>query len=111
MKLQIVEYEIRDCTNICNRHRYILEMDGRVMLQFESEVELTKEFVIAKLIKNIKILHDLDIEHYPKLNIDKNPSIFNKKTIIFEQEVSDHYLKDLKIQQRIKEIEGDFTND
>lgn len=107
MKLQIIEYKLSDLVNMCDRYRYTLELDGRLMLQFESmDVSLPQDYVTNKLMDSVRLLTDLDLEHYNRFNIDKTPGI--SKKILFEQEVSDHYLKDLKIQQRIKDIEGDF---
>ena len=110
IKLQIVEYKLTDLLNGCDRYRYTLEIDGRLMLQFESmDVSLPQDYVINKLLNNLRLLTDLDLEHYNRFNIGKVQGI--SKKILFEQEVSDHYLKDLKIQERIKDIEGDFEND
>ena len=110
MKLQIIEYKLSDPVNMCDRYRYTLELDGRLMLQFElMNVSAPHDFAIKKLMSYLRLLTDLDLEHYNRFNIGKTPGI--SKKILFEQEVSDHYLKDLKIQQRIKDIEGDFEND
>lgn len=107
MKLQIVEYKKYDQINMCERYRYTLELDGRLMLQFESmNVSFPQDYVTNKLMASVRLLTDLDLEHYNIFNGDKLPEI--RKKVLFVQEVSDHYLKDLMIQQRIKDIEGDF---
>ena len=107
MKLQIVEYKTYDQMNMCERYRYTLELDGRLMLQFESmNISFQQDYVTNKLIESVRLLTDLDLEHYNIFNGNKLPDI--SKKVLFEQEVSDHYLKDLMIQQRIKDIEGDF---
>lgn len=107
MKLQIVEYKLTDIINGCYRYRYTLEIDRRLILQFESmDISFPKDYITNKLINNIRYIKDQDLEHYPRFNTDNIPSI--SKNILFEQEVSDHYFKDLKIQQRIKDLERDF---
>jgi hypothetical protein len=83
-----------------------LELDGRLMLQFESmNVSLPDDYVIKKLMSSLRLLTDLDLEHYRRFNID---ILGISKKVIFEQEVSDHILKDLKIQKRIEELKKDF---
>jgi len=107
MKLQIAEYKSFDQVNMCDRYRYTLELDGRLMLQFESmNVSLPDDYVTKKLMSSLRLLTDLDLEHYRRFNIDKIPGI--SKKVIFEQEVSDHILKDLKIQKRIEDLKKDF---
>ena len=107
MKLQIVEYKTYDQINMCERCRYTLVLDRRLMLLFESmNVSFTQDYVINKLMTSVRLLTDFDLEHYNIFNGDKLPEI--SKKVLFEQEVSDHYLKDLMIQQRIEDIEGDF---
>lgn len=108
MKLQIVEYKLSDSVNMCDRYRYTLELDDRALLHFESmDFSMPDDCVIKKLMPYIRLLTDYDLEHYNRFNIDKIPGI--SKKVIFEQEVSDHYLKDLKIQRRIEELEKDFN--
>lgn len=110
MKLQIVEYKLTDIFNGCCRYRYTLEIDRRLILQFESmDKRFPKDYITNKLINNARYITDQNLEHYPRFNTDNIPDISNK--ILFEQEVSDHYFKDIKIQQRIKELERDFEND
>ena len=107
MKLQIVEYKSSDKVYGCDRYRYTLELDGRLMLQFESiAVSFPKDFVINKLMSSTRILTDINLEHYNRYNFDKVPGTV--KTIIVEQEVSDHYIKDIKINERISDLESDF---
>lgn len=107
MKLQIVEYKLSDIVYSCYRYRYTLELDGRPILQFDSmDVSLPKDFVNNKLMSSTRLLKDIDLEHYKRFNFDKVPGI--DKTIIFEQEVSDHYIKDIKINERISDLERDF---
>lgn len=107
MKIQIVEYKKYDQINMCERYRYTLELYGRLMLQFESmNVSFPQDYVTNKLMTSVRLLTDLDLEHYNIFNGNKLTGIIKK--VLFEQEVSDHYLKDLIIQQRIKDIEGDF---
>lgn len=107
MKLQIVDYKSFDQVNMCDRYRYTLELDGRLMLQFESmNVTLPDDYVTKKLMTSIRLLTDFDLGHYKRFNIGKIPGI--SKKILLEQEVSDHFLKDLKIQQRMDDLEKDF---
>ena len=107
MKLQIVEYKVTDLLDGCDRYRYTLELDGRVLLYFGPvDVSIQHDFAINKLMSSIRLLTDYDLNHYNAINYDKIPGI-NKK-VIFEQEESDHYLKDLKIQERIEDLERDF---
>ena len=106
IKLQIVEYKVTDPVNGCDRYRYTLELDGRLMLMFESmDISTPQDCAIKKLMASIRLLTDYDLEHYNRFNID---NLGIDKKVIFEQEVSDHYLKDLKIQRRIEDLEGDF---
>ena len=108
MKLQIVEYKLTDLLNGCDRYRYTLELDGRLMLQFESmDFSMPDDYATNKLMTSIRLLTDYDLEHYRRFNIDKIPGI--SKKILLEQEVSGHFLKDLKIQQRIEDLEKDFV--
>lgn len=107
MKLQIVEYKFNDIVNRCDRYRYTLELGGRLMLQFQSkDLRLPNDFVTNKLMNSIRLLKDIDLEHYHRFNFDEVPDI--DKTILFEQEVSDHYIKDIKINERISDLERDF---
>ena len=107
MKLQVVEYKLTDLLNGCDRYRYTLELDGRLMLMFESmDVSVSRDVAIMKFMIHLRLLTDYDLEHYSRFNYDKIPGI--SKKVIFEQEVSDHYLKDLKIQRRIEDLERDF---
>lgn len=107
IKLQIVEYKVTDLLNGCNRYRYTLELDGRLMLMFESmNISTPHDCAIKKLMASIRLLTDFDLYHYNAINYDKIPGI--DKKVIFEQEVSDHYLKVLKIQERIEDLKKDF---
>ena len=107
MKLQIVEYKLTDLLNGCDRYRYTLELDGRLMLYFGPvDVSIQHDFAIKKLMSHLRLLTNFDIGNYTRINYDKIPGI--DKKVIFEQEVSDHFLKDLKIKERIEELEGDF---
>lgn len=107
MKLQIVEYKFTYPVNMRARYRYALELDGKLMLLFETmDVSLQPDYTIKKLMTSIRLLTDFDLGHYNAIYYDKIPGI--SKKVIFEQEVSDHYLKDLKIQRRIEDLERDF---
>lgn len=107
MKLQIVEYKLTDLLNGCDRYRYTLELDGRLMLMFESmDVSVSRDVAIMKFMIHLRLLTDYDLEHYRRFNFDHIPGISMK--ILLEQEVSDHYLKDLKIQERIEDLKKDF---
>lgn len=107
MKLQIVEYKSFDQVNMCDRYRYTLELDGKLMLMFESmNISTPQDCAIKKLMASIRLLTDLNLEHYNAINYVKIPDI--SKKILLEQEVSDHFLKDLKIQERIEELKKDF---
>lgn len=108
MKLQIVEYKLTDPVNMCDRYIYTLELDGRLMLLFESmDASVQPDYAIKKLMSSIRLLTNFDIGNYTRINYDKIPGI--SKKILLEQEVSDHYLKDLKIQQRMDDLEKDFV--
>lgn len=107
MKLEIVEYKLYNQVYDCYIYRYNLELGGRSMLHFESMVDrMSKYFAINKLMSYTRILTDMNLEHYKRVNYDKVPGI--DKTIIFEQEVPDTYLKDLYTESRLKDIEKDF---
>lgn len=110
MKLQIVEYKVSDIFNGCYRYRYTLELDKRLILQFESmDIIFSLDYITKKLMASLRLLTDIDLEHYHRFNFDNVPNIV--KTILFEQKVSDHYLKDIKIQQRINDLQKDFKNE
>ena len=110
MKLQIVEYEINDLLNNLSYYKNVLLLDGRAVLEYNYPIRDTKVYnAVRNLLTLLMNIKDYDLEHYPKLN--SLLTGLNNKTILYEQEVSDHFLKDIKIQQRIEEIEGDFVND
>lgn len=106
MKLQIVEYRVINVLGGYVNYHYILEFDEKYILwtpPTPSKKELKKVYSILmnKLLdKNI----DLNPEHWVKLG--KLKGIDRK--VLFEQEVPETYLKELKIERRIKEIEKDF---
>ena len=107
MKLQIVEYKLTDLLNGCDRYRYTLELDGRLMLYFGPvDVSIHPDYAIKKLMSSIRLLTNFDIGNYTRINFAKVPG--SSKKILLEKEESDHYLKDLKIQERIEDLERDF---
>lgn len=107
MKLQLVEYKSFDQLNMCDMYRYTLELDGRLMLRFETmNLRVPMDDVIKKLMASLRLLTDFNLEHYNKFNFDKMPGI--SKKVLFEQEVPDTYLKNLCIESRIKQIQEDF---
>lgn len=107
IKLQIVEYKLTDLLNGCDRYRYTLELDNRLMLMFESmNISTPHDCAIKKLMASIRLLTDFDLYHYNAINYDRLPGI--RREILLEQEVSDHFLKDLKIKERIEDLKKDF---
>ena len=107
MKLQIIEISYCDLQDGCWHYRYLLEIDRRLVAITENTTkEMNKDEAYYTLTRKfLEESFDTNLEHYNRFN---QMSEVGWK-VIFEQEVSDHYLKDLKIQQRINELEKDFV--
>ena len=108
MKLQIVEYKTPNMLEGNTHYRYMLELDGKVVLWTYSSSQPTElkqvyNILMTKLLdENI----DYNLEHFMKFNINMIPGCERK--VIFEGEVSDSYLKELYVEKRMKAIEKDF---
>lgn len=106
MKLQIVEYSALNVLEGAIHYRYMLELDEKTVLwtpPTPKKKELKKVYSI--LMNNLLNKYtDYNMEHYVKIN--KWPGLERK--VIFEKEVSDAFLKELCIKQRIQAIEEDF---
>ena len=106
MKLQIVEYRALNMLEGVINYRYILELDEKIVLWTPSTPkkkepkEAYRMLIKEMLNKNI----DYNMEHYVKLN--NWPGV--EREVIVEEELSDSYLKELHIKQRIQDIEEDF---
>lgn len=105
MRLRIVEYSAHDILNGNKNYRYILELDERCVLWLHSKEKTETEQVIRLLMKSLEHEIDYNMEHYVTIN-DNIPGL--EKEIIFEQEVSDTFLKELKIKRRIEDLAEDF---
>lgn len=107
MKIQIVEYKLHTPTSLSVINRYTLELDNRVLLQFDFEnISLPVDYVTKKLMSHLRLLTDYDLENYKRFHIDNLTGI--SKKILLEQEVSDSFLKELYVEKKMKAIEGDF---
>lgn len=109
MKLQIVEYKTPDMLEGNIHHRYMLELDGRVICWTgptpnKRGLREVYSLLMNKLLDGIP---DLNIEHYMKFDGKMIPGW--EKEVIFEREVSDAYWKELYSERRMKEIEKDFV--
>lgn len=106
MKLQIVEYRVINVLGGYVNYHYILEIDEKYVL-WTNPSPVKKELKdVYSLLMN-KLLDentDLNPEHWSKLGKLKGVD----RQVLFEQEVPETYLKELKIERRIKEIEKDF---
>ena len=105
MKLQIIEIGFTDIINGYNSYLYLLELDRKLLALVETSnkkynPDEAYRLLLLVFLDNIKP----DIGFYNKNH--KMPII--ETNVILEQEVSDHYLKDLITQQRINELEKDF---
>lgn len=100
MKLQIAEYSDYD------NYYYILLIEGRQFAWMTSKIPKDSIEVYEKLSR--KLIDEYEgytIEDYPKLNL---PPYF-KGIIISEIEISDTFFKELKIKQKILDLEKDFV--
>ena len=107
MKLQIIEISYCDLQDGCWHYRYLLELDERLVATTENTIkEMNKDEAYETMIRFLfDKSFDTNLEHYNRFNQLSGLSW----KVIFEQEVSDHYLKDLIIQKRINELEKDFV--
>lgn len=105
MKLEIVEFRMIDILNDTCNYRYVLELNERLLC-----------FITAPRQQTPDRIYDILMYHFLESNIDYNLEHYTlygpiqgiDYKVIFEQEVSDTYLKDLYIERRMKAIEGDF---
>lgn len=108
MKLQIIELSGTNIVEGTVDYSYIMELNKRFIVRTKPDTKMTINEAYKEIMRCLYNLynhfHSFNLEDYPLLGII--PGLYMK--VILEQEVSDHYLKDLKIQQRIKELEGDF---
>lgn len=107
MKLQIVEYKSQNILEGNILYRYMLELDEKAVLWIpptptkESSEKVYNILMSKMLDKNT----DLKFEHWVRLS--NIPGV--NREVIFEQEVPETYLKELKVERRIKDIEEDFA--
>lgn len=106
MKLQIVEYRALNVLEGRINYRYILELDGRTVAWTGSTPEkYSSERVYDKLTRYLSNnCREYNIDNYPRFN----RILGVEQDVVFEKEVSDAFLKELHIKQRIQAIEGDF---
>lgn len=109
MKLQIVEYRMSNQLEGNIHHRYMLELDGRVIrwtgpTQSKRELKEVYSILMNNWSDGIK---DLNPENYMKLDVKMIPVC--ERDVLFEKEVSDAYWKELYTERRMKEIEKDFV--
>lgn len=109
MKLQIVEYRVLNQLEGNIHHRYMLELDGRVIRWSGSSATKRELKEVYNILMNnwSDAIKDFNPENYPKMNVKMIPGC--EKEVIFEQEVSDSFLKELYIERRMKDIEEDFA--
>ena len=107
MKLQIVEYKVHNIMSFNPVYTYTLELDGKRIIQTSSTTELTKERIANLLLDKIPdLIRSFNIKDYP-YSVDKSfPGLRYK--VIFEQEVSNSFLKELYTKHRIEDMEEDF---
>lgn len=105
MKLQIVEFRMIDMLNgTCNYH-YLLGLNGRLLFSTTSPTQQTPDRIYNILmLQFLESNIDYNLEHYTLYGPIEG---INYK-VIFEQEVTDTYLKYLYTELRLKDIEGDF---
>lgn len=100
MKLQIAEYSDDD------KYYYILLIEGRQGAWMTSEIPKDSKEVYEKLSRKIiDEYEDYTLEDYSKLNL---PPYFKGK-ILSEIEISDTFFKEIKIKQKLKDLENDFV--
>ena len=107
MKLQIVEYCVPSILEGFMKYRYVLQLDERALawsVSRERRLQLNDVYdTLTMHLLNGNL--DYNLEHYPEVG----PLYGIECEVIYEQEVSNSYLKDLYVKSRIKEIEGDFV--
>lgn len=106
MKLQIVEYRALNVLEGNIHYRYMLELDEKAVLwtpptATKKEPKKVYNMLMSNLLNKYT---DYNMEHYVKLN--RWPGL--EREVLFEKEVSDAFLKELHIKQRIQAIEEDF---
>ena len=109
MKLQIVEYRYDDIMNGEKHYRYTLEIEGRAITWTGSRAKKSSG---AEVYNNLTTYLsnnciEYNINHYPRYN--NIPGV--ESEVIFEQEVSDKFLKEMFVDRRIKELEEDFKDE
>lgn len=109
MKLQIVEYRALNLLEGNINYRYMLELDEKTVLwtpptATKKEPKKVYSMIMSKLLNEYT---DYNMEHYIKINRSSGL----EREVLFEKEVSDAFLKELQIKQRIKAIEGDFKDE
>lgn len=106
MKLQIVEIRGFDC--LCGEqcYRYVLQLDEWWLVRLVSDKKKQVKQIYGTLMsKLIDCSTDLDLEH--SIRCSEIPGIDSE--VIFEQEVQDTFIKELKIKKRLKDIQKDFV--
>lgn len=107
MKLQIIEYNALNYIEGTKNYRYTLEIDGRMIVWKGTGTKRLGAKDAYNELENILVdkVKDYNLLHYPELN--KITGIENK--VIFEKEVDDKILKELKIKKKLKDIDKDFV--
>lgn len=107
MKLQIVEYEIKNYLEGNIDYRYMLELDESVVLWTCYKTPIELKVVYDKLINRLLDENiDYDLKHGMKFNIHMNPGLERK--VLFEKEVSDTFLKELYVERKLNKIKEMF---
>lgn len=103
MKLQIVEYKFPDLLSGDIIFRYNLSIDGGVVAcVVSSGVPMPTEKVYSRLTRYL-LDNYKDFEHVIKLNITPNGG-----KVLSEIEISKTFFKELKIKNRLNDLEKDF---
>lgn len=104
MKLQIVEYSVPSVIDRNMNYCYILELDEKGIVWCSSTQKLETEKVIGILNRKLLDEHiDLNMEHLVKFNM-----VGTVPKILFVEDVSDSFLKEIFVERRKKAIEEDF---
>lgn len=109
MKLQIVEYSVPNLLEGNIHHRYMLILDERVIRWTGSSASKRELKEVYSLLMNDLLsdgIKDINLENYPTFDFTMIHGC--EKEVIFEQEVSDKFLKEMFVASRIKELEEDF---
>lgn len=103
MKLQIVEWKEPDFLSSDIIFRYMLKIDGRaVACTITSEVPMPTEKVYSRLTRYM-LDNYKDFEHVIKLTITPDGG-----KVLSEIEISNTFFKELKIKNKLKDINEDF---